>query len=107
VNIPPAQRPYIITNFDSLLKFTDNAMIVLSALLHYLDQFKTLFAQKDIDTKGVNKEICIYLLTITKEVMTHTGDIRQDFWQFYLFEVTRKNLSKKQKSYAKHLMKGA
>jgi|LakMenEpi03Aug12_release.lakeMendotaPanAssembly.Ray.scaffolds.fasta_scaffold349361_1 hypothetical protein len=39
--------------------------------------------------------------------MTHTGDVHQDFWMFYLFEVTRRSLTKKQKSYAEHLEKEA
>lgn len=78
-------------------------MITLSALLHYMDQFKQYFAQKEVDTKTVNKDICIYLLTITKELVTQTGTIRQDFWQFFLFEATRRYLTKKQKSYAEYL----
>ena len=48
VNIPEAQRAYIITNFDALLKFTDNIVIVLSALLHYIDQTADYFKQKEI-----------------------------------------------------------
>lgn len=39
--------------------------------------------------------------------MTHTGEAKQDFWMFYLFEVSRKSLTKKQKSYAEHLCKEA
>ncbi len=39
--------------------------------------------------------------------MTHTGEVNQDFWMFYLFEVTRRSLTKKQKSYAEHLHKEA
>jgi hypothetical protein len=107
VGIPVAQRPYIITNFDCLLHFADQIMVLLSALLHYTDQFKDIFTQASIETKTLGREICIYLLTITKELVTHTADIHQDFWMFYLFEVTRRNLTKKQKSYAEHLEKEA
>lgn len=81
--------------------------MLLSALLHYMDQFTELFAQAGIDNKQLVREICVYLLTLTKELVTHTDGIWQDFWMFYLFEVTRRSLSKKQKSFAAFLRKEA
>ena len=38
-----------------------------------------------LDTKSLSRDICLYLLSITKETVTHTNEIHQDFWQFYMF----------------------
>lgn len=40
------------------------------------------------------------MLSITKELVGHIALNNQDFWQFYMFETTRVNLTKKQKLYA-------
>ncbi len=85
------------------MSFTDNTLILLSALLHYLDILADCLKDLQVDLKSLSRDICLYLLSITKETVTHTNDLHQDFWQFYMFEVTRRNLTLKQKSYSKQL----
>lgn len=65
MGVPQKQRQYVITNFDYLLQYTDSVMVLLSALLYYIDIFNELFDQSSIETKTLKNEICIYLLTIT------------------------------------------
>ena len=84
-NVPQHQYNYVITDFDSLLLFVNHSTILLSALLHYSDQLKPLLQSHNIETKQVIQEVCVYLLTITKELVTHTKGIKQDFWEFFIF----------------------
>ena len=48
------------------------------------------------DLKPLTKQLCIYLVTITKEISMQTKEPRLEGWQFYLFDVTRQNLTIKQ-----------
>lgn len=103
MKIPAAQQNSIITNYNYLLSFTDNTLILLSALLHYLDLLADYLGNIQNEIESLSRDICLYLLSITKETVTHTNDLHQDFWQFYMFEVTRRHLTLKQKSYSKQM----
>jgi hypothetical protein len=35
--ITPIKRPFIVTNYDLLLEYTNKVMLILAAVLHYQD----------------------------------------------------------------------
>lgn len=110
LKIPEQQAPYIVTNFDNLLSYVDKICILLSAFLYYLEQVKPKLTSTTFDLKTLIKNICIYLLTASKEVMLQTKNdknVPTNDLQFYLFESTKKYLTKKQKSYAEALERQA
>lgn len=71
-----------------------------------VDYYKQVehLVKKGFDFKPVIRNICVYLITLTKEISKQTkkGNFIEDS-QFYLFETTKKHLTKKQKSCAERL----
>ena len=74
-NIPSRQINSIVTNFDILLQFTDKVSIVISAALHYLDRLSAHLMLHKINSGPAIKESCIFLLTLTLEVIKHTKEV--------------------------------
>ena len=105
--MPHNKQKSIVTDFDSLLELVDKSSILLSALLHYGDQLHPFLISNKVDMRQVIKESCVYLLTMAKELVTHTKGIKQDFWEYYLFDTTRNALTQKQINYAIYLEKEA
>lgn len=105
--VPVGQQGAIVTNFDSLLELVNCSSILLSALLHYADQLRPFLIAQKVDMRQVIQESCHYLLTMAKELVTHTKGIKQDFWEYYLFDTTRKALTQKQVNYACYLEREA
>ena len=69
-NIPP-----IITNFDSLLLFTDKTTILLSSVVYYYKQLDELMRVSNYDGRHVIRDICVYLITLNKEVASYARGV--------------------------------
>ena len=96
---------YVITNFDSLLLFADKALILTSSIVYYHKQIENMVAANHFDFKPILRNISIYLYTLTKELVRHTKNVGYELNHFYLFDTTKKHLTKKQKSFAEYLEK--
>ena len=85
INLPLEKADYIVTNLDSLLYFANRASIITSAVIYYYKQVEAL-VKKGFDFKAVIRNVCVYLITLTKEISKHAkkGNLVEDS-QFYLF----------------------
>ena len=103
IKLPLEKADHIVTNLDSLLYFANRASIITSAVIYYYKQVEHLL-KNGFDFKSVIRNICVYLITLTKEISKHTkkGNFIEDS-QFYMFDTTKKHLTKKQKSCAERL----
>lgn len=71
LKLPIDKADHIVTNLDSLLYFADRASIITSAIIYYYKQVEHLI-KKNFDFKPVIRNICVYLITLTKEISKQT-----------------------------------
>ena len=100
---PLDKANYVVTDFDNLLLWTDKTFVLTSAVMYYSKQIEKIVKANHFDTRPIIRNICIYLVTVTKELMRHARNITSEDNHFYLFETTKVNLTKKQTAFAERL----